>query len=580
MTSVKTQLPFSLYILPYCTPDQIYQSIVNLGEILAGDLVLNTPFDIHMRQNKTCAVLCKRNFTAPFLKNMVKKFIDDEYTVNLRLDNLPAATRDRDQEGIGMTLYNHGYPVGSNIDGRYYFNNHFTMHIKYHAQPGEYEGYRIVAFDIEPKSLVQATRSGGKSKIIAMCGDQHAAANFDVELFDEIVYTYDVIWTESPIRWASRWDNYMRMPGGKIHWFSIVNSIVVVFFLSGLVAMILLRTLARDIASYNSAATAEEVVEEVGWKLCHGDIFRAPKYSRWLFASVGSGLQLLSMAVVTMIFALFGFLAPVYRGAILQSLVLVFTMMGSVAGYASSRLYKTTGGEGWKACTLITAFFYPAVLFGVFFFINLLIWEEKSSGAVPFPTMFALLVLWFGVSAPLVFLGAYFGYRKEPIELPVKVNQIARHIPAQAWYMHPILTSLCGGILPFGAIFTELFFIMTSLWQHQFYYLFGFLALVVVILVITCAEISITLTYFQLTAEDHRWWYRAFFSSGSSALYVFAYSMWYFKKKLRIRFWISATIYFGYMAVASYSFFLITGAIGCVSSFLFLKAIYGAVKVD
>ena len=53
-----------------------------------------------------------------------------------------------------------------------------------------------------------------------------------------------------------------------------------------------------------------------------------------------------------------------------------------------------------------------------------------------------------------------------------------------------------GGVLPFGAVFTELFFIMylgwafevvmawvctlqrSSLWQHQFYYLFGFLALV------------------------------------------------------------------------------------------------------
>ena len=32
----------------------------------------------------------------------------------------------------------------------------------------------------------------------------------------------------------------------------------------------------------------------------------------------------------------------------------------------------------------------------------------KSSGAVPFTTIFALLVLWFGISVPLVFLEAYF----------------------------------------------------------------------------------------------------------------------------------------------------------------------------
>lgn len=45
-------------------------------------------------------------------------------------------------------------------------------------------------------------------------------------------------------------------------------------------------------------------------------------------------------------------------------------------------------------------------------------------------------------------------------------------------------------------------------WRAQFYYVFGFLALVVLILVVTCSEISIVLVYFQLCSEvraDHRW---------------------------------------------------------------------------
>lgn len=76
----------------------------------------------------------------------------------------------------------------------------------------------------------------------------------------------------------------------------------------------------------------------------------------------------------------------------------------------------------------------------------------------------------------------------------------------QAWYMHPSFSVLIGGILPFGAVFIELFFILTSMWLHQFYYLFGFLCLVFVILVITCAEITIVLCYFQLCSEDYHWW--------------------------------------------------------------------------
>ena len=58
-----------------------------------------------------------------------------------------------------------------------------------------------------------------------------------------------------------------------------------------------------------------------------------------------------------------------------------------------------------------------------------------------------------------------------------------------------------GGILPFGACFVELFFIMSSIWMDQYYYVFGFLLLVYVILGVTCAEITIVLNYFQLCSE-------------------------------------------------------------------------------
>merc|ERR1711920_134138 len=204
----------------------------------------------------------------------------------------------------------------------------------------------------------------------------------------------------------------------------------------------------------------------------------------------------------------------------------------------------------------------------------------KSSGAVPFPTMFALLLLWFGISVPLVFVGSYLGFRKDAIELPVRTNQVPRQIPQQAWFVQPGFSCLVGGMLPFGAVFTELFFIMSSLWQHQFYYLFGFLGLVLGILIVTCAEISIALTYFQLTSEDYNWWWRSFLSSGSSAAYVFLYSIMYFNSRLNIVKPVSVCLYFGYMFLASMCFFLLTGSIGTLSSFFFVRTIYGSIKVD
>lgn len=89
---------------------------------------------------------------------------------------------------------------------------------------------------------------------------------------NELFFTYSVEWKESAISWASRWDTYLSMSDVQIHWFSIINSLVVVFFLSGILTMIMIRTLRRDIARYNTDDNYEDTLEETGWKLVHGDV--------------------------------------------------------------------------------------------------------------------------------------------------------------------------------------------------------------------------------------------------------------------------------------------------------------------
>ena len=122
-------------------------------------------------------------------------------------------------------------------------------------------------------------------------------------------------------------------------------------------------------------------------------------------------------------------------------------------------------------------------------FLEFLDGSGKSSGAVPFTTILALIAMWFCISVPLVFLGAFFGFKAPAAEHPVRTNEIPRQVPLQAWYMSAPFTMLIGGILPFGAVFIELFFIMRSVWLQRFYYVFGFLALVILILLVTCAEV-------------------------------------------------------------------------------------------
>ncbi|KAL7165937.1 hypothetical protein ACSBR2_036745 [Camellia fascicularis] len=591
LTSTKTQLPYSYYSLPYCRPNTIVDSRENLGEVLRGDRIENSPYVFNMREPQMCKIVCRQTLDAKTAKEFKEK-IEDEYHVNMILDNLPLVVPIQRLDQESPPVYQLGFYVGlkgqyaGKKDEKFFIHNHLTFTVKYHKDM-QTDSARIVAFEVKPFSVKHEYEGKWTANSRLATCDPHTKRMVsnsntpqEVEANKEIVFTYDVEFQESEVKWASRWDTYLLMSDDQIHWFSIVNSLMIVLFLSGMVAMIMLRTLYRDISRYNELETQEEAQEETGWKLVHGDVFRPPNNSDLLCVYAGTGVQFFGMMLVTMIFAILGFLSPSNRGGLMTAMLLLWVFMGLFAGYASARLYKMFKGTEWKRITLRTAFMFPGSVFALFFILNTLIWGQRSSGAVPFGTMFALVFLWFGISVPLVFVGGYVGFKKPTIEDPVKTNKIPRQIPEQAWYMNPLFSILIGGILPFGAVFIELFFILTSIWLNQFYYIFGFLFIVFIILIITCAEITIVLCYFQLCSEDYLWWWRSYLTSGSSALYLFLYATFYFFTKLDITKPVSGVLYFGYMLIGSYAFFVLTGTIGFYACFWFTRLIYSSVKID
>ena len=66
-------------------------------------------------------------------------------------------------------------------------------------------------------------------------------------------------------------------------------------------------------------AAAEE--EETGWKYIHGDVFRFPPQLSLLSACVGTGTQILVMAIAIFMLALVGVFYPYNRGALLSACV-------------------------------------------------------------------------------------------------------------------------------------------------------------------------------------------------------------------------------------------------------------------
>eukprot|EP01035_Chromulina_nebulosa_P020450 gene20450-26535_t len=592
--SNKTPLQYDYYDLPFCKRRRVRSRAENLGERISGDSTTTSPYELRMKKDVACMVLCRKIYRKTEI-NFFKEVIDNDYRVHWFLDNLPVAVRNDEQQYVSR-----GFPIGfkstlpSNNKVQHFLFNHVRILVKYNdddsteADPGT----RIVGFEVVPFSIKHDYERDGifnkDTTSLKTCNNfnpaQYNPSNFQTieQSEEEVIFTYDVIWERSDIKWANRWDIYLKSnPNDEIHYFAIVNSLMVVLFLSAVVAMIFLRTLHKDISSYNEMQTLEEAQEESGWKLVHGDVFRPPAFSPMLLSVlVGSGAQIIAMTLCTMVCALFGLTSPSNRGALLTTLLLLYVFMGSFAGYFSARIYKLCNGKEWKKNTILTATLYPGIMATIFLLTNIFVAVSGSSTAAPFSTLLALMLLWFGVSTPLVFVGSYFGFRKDTISTPVRTNQIARHIPEQVWYTHPAFSIALGGILPFGAVCIELFFVMSAIWLHHVYLVFGFLFVVFLILIITCAEITMVMCYFQLCNEDYRWWWKSFLSAGSSGGYLFLYSIWYLISKLQIRGFLSLSLYFAYMSMVSITFFILTGSIGFFSCLWFVRKIYGAIKVD
>jgi len=50
---------------------------------------------------------------------------------------------------------------------------------------------------------------------------------------------------------------------------------------------------------------------------------------------------------------------------------------------------------------------------------------------------------------------------------PCRVKSIPRPIPPRQWYLTPAVVAFLGGLLPFGSIFIEMYFIFTSFWNYK-----------------------------------------------------------------------------------------------------------------
>ncbi|KKK13679.1 hypothetical protein P175DRAFT_0503962 [Aspergillus ochraceoroseus IBT 24754] len=655
-----TQLQYAYFDLPFVCPPSgrahggspfgSGQSVsLNLGEILRGDRIMTSDFEMQMGKNIECQALCTREVGRKDVKGS-RQLIRDGYVAEWIADNLPGATsfvtvdRSRKYYATGFKL---GFQDYSPVDGkqRFYMHNHFTIVIRWRSAP---EGGKvIVGFEVYPRSI--RAEDHGPDGCPRRIHDDHEGLELylppnmerlrkmypgssylpedDDDLDDgatlKIPYSYSVYFKEeNGVEWWNRWDLYFsnQEDSSMTHWLAVLNSLTISGVLGVAVCVIWGRTVQGDIKGRGDGAmddsklqrgsksrssserkieglldqpdverdadvgSEDEGLDDVsGWKLLHGDVFRVPEYSGLLAPLVGSGMQLFFMTSGLLLLSCLGILNPSFRGGFVSVGMGLFVFAGLFSGYFSGRLYKTFGGVSWRKNTLITALLFPGLAFCLIFILNLFVWAQASSTAIPFGTLVGIVALWLLIQVPLVYAGSWYGYvRATAWEQPTKTASIARPIPAQPWYLHSIQGTLFTGLAPFAVLFIELLFVFQNLWQDKsgYYYVFGFLSAVTTILMVTVSEVTIIATYSQLCSENYHWWWQSFLTGGSSAVWVFGYCIWYYSFHLHITGFVSSLLFFSYSLLACTVYGLLTGTVGFLTAYAFLRRIYRSIKVD
>ncbi|KAL0350247.1 UNVERIFIED_CONTAM: Transmembrane 9 superfamily member 3 [Sesamum radiatum] len=461
--------------------------------------------------------------------------------------------------------------------------------------------------------------------------DPNALVDLTEDKEVDVDFMYSAKWKETNIVFEKRMEKYSHsssLPRHlEIHWFSIINSCVTVLLLTGFLATILMRVLKNDFVKYahdEEAADDQEETgwkyihgdvfrfpkhkslfsaalgsgtqlftlyahdeeaaddqEETGWKYIHGDVFRFPKHKSLFSAALGSGTQLFTLATFIFLLALVGVFYPYNRGALFTALVVIYALTSGIAGYTAASFYCQLEGTNWVRNLLLTGGLFCGPLFLTFCFLNTVAIAYHATAALPFGTIVVIFLIWALVTSPLLVLGGIAGKNsKAEFQAPCRTTKYPREIPPLPWYRGTLPQMAMAGFLPFSAIYIELYYIFASVWGHRIYTIYSILFIVFIILLIVTAFITVALTYFQLAAEDHEWWWRSFLCGGSTGLFIYGYCLYYYYARSDMSGFMQTSFFFGYMACVCYAFFLMLGAVGFRAALFFVRHIYRSIKCE
>ncbi|KAI8379394.1 uncharacterized protein BYT42DRAFT_568643 [Radiomyces spectabilis] len=582
LTFAYDDLPF---VCPRSASSKKHEGL-NIGQILQGDSWTTTDHQIFMGRNESCKTLCTVELIPKSSKRLVSMALDS-YKTQWIIDNAPVYYKLLNKDPILIPLPTPFVPLvhtphlllknSDNLsDVQVPILNHLSFFIDYLPDPDDHLKAYIVAVTSTAISIEDPSQCTSPAASASNVPPKLLRANEATHL----TYSYSVFWRESSNHSPSRWDN---LSGPYIHWRFIWRTVYISILITGILAAIMAKKVRMDIQDTGDSESRTAIpgsfvlyVTHGAWKSVHADVFRSPRFTTLLIALLAFGAQFACTLTTLVLIMMCGFLGPAYRGGLMTIGFVLYPFFGLVSGFVTGYMHSLLQCQrSLLYHTFQSVVLVPGFLLATRFTISCIAWADGSSLAIPFGTWTVVVIVAFGVNGFFTMMGAIISRRKS-YTIPVEVSDTVREVPPRPWFLKLYVTIPICALLPYVIYMMDYTTVVSHLWSDEFYWVYGYLALITLMTFLVSIESTLTITYLCLNYGDYHWWWRSFIHSASSAIGIMIISSGdTFSGGVG-----EALMIFGYSLMGTVLFAVLLGTLGFLSTFMLLRIIYSSIKSD
>lgn len=630
-TSKFSNIAYAYYNLPFICPNSSKAKPVHLSlaEIINGDRYWQSDYNLVLGKDEPCLRICDRIMRTANIKKTID-IIKNDYIANWVIDGIPASTTFINDDGINppKKYYIPGFSLGYEESGEYYLNNHLMMVVRYHKESANPDSYSIVGLEMYPKSVSDSHCPGASKNYDNLKLDPNA----DTQL---VPFTYSVYWREEyEVNHNDRWKMYIDPnlfdQNGKlidpsslssssnktIHWVSLINSFVILSFVSLIVAFVLISSFRANISKDSTSKFSQTAQNS----------FIQPSFLIILSILTGSGIQLIFTLLGSGLLSFLFFRNSFGQDtAILSLIIAVLIVGGFFAGFSSIQFYKlfnlSKSNLPLKKSFLISSL-SGSVLISLSIIViviaNSLVYDSDSPRSITFSTFLFAYMLYALFQIPISVIGGLVSrkldiltkiltkvlpqnssaFNTKTYSVPSTPPSPIKKSPSSSksltppsisnQYLKPMSTPLylrlpfsllIFGFCPCSIVFIESRFLYTTLLIENYStstYMYGFIVSAAILLLFVMIEIGIISSYLKLLKTNSKinWqWWIFLTCSFSIWIYLVPLSIYHLIFKMKLVDAGSPVLYMVYTTILNTMISISCGSLALWSATIFIYAV-------